>query len=196
MWDFLITEGMGLYAQWLMNWPSSTWSIKTSAGGEIDLTVFAGSAGTFYVADSTDPQCALHQVQYTGLGLTWSKGPFPGTLGGSYSTVDMPGGGWSNIGMKPGMSSLSLSDFAGSGCILSGALTLPTMGSTPSGMPKPGINPVEGSAITLVFFGAPPLLTVAIGVAVGRQKMMPGIGATWLPCVFRTIVGEPGSAKG
>jgi hypothetical protein len=196
MFEFMVTEGMALYAQWLMNWPRSTWSIKTSASGEIDVTVFAGSAGTFYVADSTDPYCALHQVQYTGLGLTWSKGPFPGALGGSYSTVDMPGGGWGNIGMKPGMSSLSLSDFAGSGLILSAALSLATKGPAPSAGGMPGNSPLEGSAITIVFFGAPPLLTVAIGVAVGRQKMMPGIGATWLPCVFRTIVGEPGSAKG
>jgi hypothetical protein len=196
MWDFLLTQGMGLYAQWLMNWPRSTWSIKTSAGGEIDVTVFAGSAGTFYVADSTDPQCALHQVQYTGLGLTWSKGPFPGALGGSYSTADMPGGGWGSIAMKPGMSSLSLSDFAGSGCIFSGSLNLAAVGAGPSGKDMPIGSALEGSAITLVFFGAPPLLTVAIGVAVGKQKMLPGIGATWLPCVFRTIVGEPGSAKG
>jgi len=180
----LIEASMLLFEHWVTNWVPSTWKIETSATGELDAAMFAASAGTFYLTDSSDPSHAQHIVQYAGIGLTISKGGIPFFLSGSYSTTDMPGGGVGNIGMKPGKGSLSLSDFAGSGCIISGAFLPPAMAVNPSA-------PMMGWSGSILFFGAPPLLTDAIGLAFGRQKMLPGVGATWLPCIFRTIVGEP-----
>jgi len=184
----LYEAAKALYEE-IKGWSPSTWSITTSESKELDLSILAKAAGTFYVTDSSDPNGLVHPVHYVGTGLTTSKGCFDFVFGGSYSTTDMTGGGVGSIYMKPGKGSLSMSDLFGSGCIISAAVTAPEF-RQPS-LDKPPDSPMEAWGVSIIFFGAPPLLTDAIGLAYGRQVMLPGAGATWLPCVF----SDPGQPR-
>lgn len=166
-------------------WPESTWTIKTGETAEVDLTVVASSSGTFFLLNSDDPPeiAALHKVKYRGIGLTWSKGPCPFTFGGSYSLTDMPGGGVGKVKMRPDVGILTIDDFDGPGIIGSVAISIA------SGT-QPGSRDTQGTAATVLFFGLP---TIAIGVVCGEQQMLPGVGGTWLPCVFTSYQGMPGN---
>jgi len=186
----LYEAAKALYEE-IKGWSPSTWRIKTSESKELDLSILAKAAGNFYLTDSSDPNGLLHPVHYVGTGLTTSKGCFEFVFGGSYSTTDMPGGGVGCIYMKPGKGSLSLSDFFGSGCIISAAVTLPEGLPGKVGIDRPPDTPLGAWGVSIIFFGAPPVLTDAIGLAYGRQVMLPGVGATWLPCIF----SDPGQPR-
>ena len=194
MFDLMLEAGLSCYVQWLATWPASTWSIKTSESDEVDIILVAAGKGCFYAEDSSNPYKELHQIRYAGLGLTKSAGPINFKYGGSFSTTDMPGGGLGKVHMKPSKSELSLNDFDGTGCIISGSITIPTMPSASSVPTRPS-DPTDAVGASIVFFGAPPLLTVAIAMTWGRQKSAPGVAALWMPCIFLTRVGEPGTAS-
>src|ERR1700678_2147705 len=103
---------------WLKHPVPSTWNFTTSNGGEFDALFVAASSGSFFVVDSRDPDHIVHELLFVGAGAT------TGELGGSFSTPDMFSEGVGPIGMIPGRSSLALSDFGGSGLILSMAAGL------------------------------------------------------------------------
>ena len=151
---------------WLSRPVPSTWEFVTSEGGEFDATIFAAGKGSFYIKDSAGDGI-VHELLYVGLGLTTSKG-VTGAIGGSFSTADMFSEGVGNIGMRPGKSSLTASDFSGSGLILSFAI-------------GPGV--ALGNARSIILFGIPPF-TVASGRMRSKQYMPPGVGFTAMPCIF------------
>lgn len=170
-----------LIPDWFLHPAHSTWSFTTSEGGEFDATIVAAAKGSYYVQDSRDADAIQHELLYVGLGVTVSKGPIPFGIGGSFSTPDMYSAGVGNIYMKPSKGSIELSDFGGSGFIVSGSIGLPPNKQIPGIPPPPAGN---GYGAQIIFFGAPPLLTVAIGLMISKQYVAPGIGATLLPCIF------------
>jgi hypothetical protein len=116
--------------------------------------------------DRKRPVCGNGGGRIIGAGVTTSKGPIPFGIGGSFSTPDMFSEGVGPIGMRPGKSSLKLSDFGGSGLIFSMA----------AGFGK-------GVGLTIVLFGIPPF-TVATGRMRSIQFIAPGAGFTAMPCFF------------
>jgi hypothetical protein len=150
----------------ISSFKASTWTFETSEGGEFDALIFAAGKGSFYVSDSRDPDGIVHELLYVGAGVSKSKGPIPFGIGGSFSTPDMPSSGIGPIMMKPSKSSLELSDFGGSGLILTAAA---------------GIG--KGKDYAIILFGVPPF-TVGAGRMEGIQYMAPGFGFTAMPCIF------------
>lgn len=128
--------------------------------------IFAGGKGSFFVVDDRDPDSIVHELLYVGAGLSTSKGPVPFGIGGAFSTPDMFSEGIGKIGMKPSKASLELSDFSGSGLILSMAA---------------GIG--GGIGLEMILFGIPPF-TVASGRMRCKQVLAPGAGFTMMPCIF------------
>jgi hypothetical protein len=157
---------ISVWPSWLKKPIASSWSFTTSEGGEFDALVFAAGKGSFYIVDDRDPDGIVHEVLYVGMGLSTSKGPVPFGVGGSFSTADMYSEGVGKIGMKPGMASLELSDFGGSGLIISVAA-----------------GAIKGAGLSIILFGIPPF-TVATGRMRSIQYIPPGIGFTALPCIF------------
>jgi hypothetical protein len=151
---------------WMSHGKASTWEFTTSESVEFDATIFAAGKGSFYITDTSDSDGIVHEILYVGLGLTKSKGPIPFGIGGAFSTPDMPSAGEGPILMKPSAKSLALSDFGGSGLIVTAAGGL-----------------LAGSDLAFIFFGIPPF-TDAIGKMVGVQYMAPGFGFTAMPCIF------------
>ena len=158
--------GFPLVPRWLNSPKSSSWNFTTSEGAEFDALFFAAGKGSFYVKDDNDPDSLVHEILYVGLGLTKSKGPIPFGIGGSFSTPDMFSEGEGPIGMSPHKAQLDVSDFGGSGLILSMA----------GGVGK-------GVAGSIIFFGVPPF-TAAIGRMKSVVYMAPGFGFTAMPCYF------------
>ncbi|WP_448956046.1 hypothetical protein [Labrys neptuniae] len=151
---------------WLKKPVASSWNFTTSEGAEFDALVFSAGKGSFYVVDDDDPDGIVHEILYVGAGVTTSKGPIPFGIGGSFSTPDMFSEGVGPIGMRPDKTRLELSDFAGSGLILS-----------------MGAGVVGGVGSSIILFGIPPF-TVASGKMRCKQYIAPGAGFTAMPCIF------------
>jgi hypothetical protein len=161
----MFTFTSSLTPSWLAKPDASTWNFTTSESAEFDALIFAAGKGSFYVVDDDDSDSIVHEILYVGVGLTKSKGPIPFGIGGSFSTPDMPSSGVGPIGQKPGRK-LKLSDFGGSGLILTAAG-----------------GAFKGKDYAIILFGMPPF-TVAIGRMEGVQYMAPGFGFTAMPCIF------------
>jgi hypothetical protein len=155
------------FPSWIFKPNASTWTFTTSESAEFDALIFSAGKGSFYVTDSRDSDEIVHEILYVGAGVTKSKGPIPFGIGGAFSTPDMPSSGVGPIGMKPTKPSLELSDFSGSGLILSAAA---------AGLGK-------GLGYSIILFGIPPF-TVAVGRMEGTQYTAPGFGFTAMPCFF------------
>lgn len=148
---------------------ASSWEFTTSEGAEFDALAFAAGKGSFYVKNTDDADEIQHELLYVGAGMSMSKGPIPLTVGGSFSTPDMPSEGAGPIALAPDRITLTTSDFSGLGFILSGTL-------------QPMQEAKDWNNWTIVLWGWP--FVRAVGRIRSKVATLPGGGFTAMPVIF------------
>jgi hypothetical protein len=187
-------RALGLYPElptWTRRPLPTDWIIVTSASVEADLPikgVTVGESGGYLIIkkrSSSHP----HILKYISLGVTSGRSPIPTSYGASYSTAEMPSGGYIEvppaldyIGIGPGSANLKLADFEGFGLMISGAAGSLHAVNYDMERKQGEVLTSVGTAVTMFVFGLFP--TIAVGYSQGMQHMVPGVGLSVMVCYF------------